>query len=317
VRGYVATTDFDWFTFLRARRPDEVNFWQPSGRGFHVLAPGEPLFFKLKAPHNAIGGFGLFARHELATAKLAWEAFGEKNGAATFDEMCARIERYRPGQPREPNRSYRVGCIMLAQPVFLGEDDWVRQPSNWAPNTVSGAGYDLAEGEGRRIWEECLDRASRSAPEVLAGVVADAPASYAGERFGGPQIIRPRLGQGTFRVAVTQAYRGACAVTGEHSLPVLEAAHIRPYGSEGLHDVQNGLLLRADVHRLFDRGYVTITPERRFEVSRRLREEWENGKIYYALQGKEIALPASRGDHPDPALLRWHNENIFENAAAA
>jgi putative restriction endonuclease len=42
VRGYVATTDFDWFTFLRARRPDEVNFWQPSGRGFHVLAPGEP-----------------------------------------------------------------------------------------------------------------------------------------------------------------------------------------------------------------------------------------------------------------------------------
>ena len=63
VRGYLSTTDLDWFTFLRARQPlDEVNFWQPSGRVFKAIEPGEPLLFKLKAPHNAIGGFGIFAR---------------------------------------------------------------------------------------------------------------------------------------------------------------------------------------------------------------------------------------------------------------
>jgi putative restriction endonuclease len=73
--------------------------------------------------------------------------------------------------------------------------------------------------------------------------------------------VRPRLGQGTFRIATIQAYERACAVTGEHSLPALEAAHIRPFAEGGTHDVSNGLLLRADLHRLFDRGYVTVTPK--------------------------------------------------------
>lgn len=316
VRGYVASTDFDWFTFLRERQPlDEVNFWQPSGRRFHVLSPGEPLFFKLKSPHYAIGGFGLFARHELATAKLAWDAFGDKNGAASFHEMCARIERYRPGRPRAPGKLYQVGCIMLSQPVFFADGQWVDQPTDWAPNTVSGAGYDLTEGEGRRIWEQCLERSARAGPLPAVAVARDG-AIDAGPRFGAPQLVRPRLGQGTFRVAVTQAYHGACAVSGEHSLPVLEAAHIKPYTADGPHDVPNGLLLRADIHRLFDAGYVTVTPGHQFEVSRRLREEWENGLPYYALQGKRIALPASPADRPDPALLRWHNEQVFDRMTA-
>ena len=57
MRGYVATTDHDWFTFLRERQPlEEVDFWQPSAHGFNAPA-GTPFFFKLKSPHNAIGGF--------------------------------------------------------------------------------------------------------------------------------------------------------------------------------------------------------------------------------------------------------------------
>ncbi len=210
----------------------------------------------------------------------------------------------------------RVGCIMVSQPVFFADGDWVEQPAGWAPNTVSGAGYDLAQGEGRRIWEQCLERAARAAPLPMIAVAHDRAIDDS-PRFGAPQLVRPRLGQGTFRVAVTQAYHGACAVSGEHSLPVLEAAHIKPYTADGPHDVPNGLLLRADIHRLYDGGYVTVTPEHRFEVSRRLREEWENGKVYYDLQGKEIALPGRRADHPDAELLRWHNENVFEKGIAA
>jgi putative restriction endonuclease len=313
VNGYIATTDFDWFTFLRSKRPDEVNFWQPSGRGFRALEPGEPLFFKLKSPHNAIAGFGLFARHELATAMLAWDAFGELNGARTFDEMCARIEKYRPGTQADPRTLYRIGCIMLAQPVFFEDGAWVAQPRDWAPNTVSGAGYDLAEGEGQRIWEECQARAK--ALPLLSPMAAE-PMEGA-DRYGAPQLVRPRLGQGTFRVAVTQAYGGRCAVSHEHSLPVLEAAHIQAYGDGGPHDVSNGLLLRADIHRLFDGGFVTVTPTLRFEVSARLREAWENGKVYYALQGGEVAVPRATRDRPDPEFLRWHNEHVFEKGIAA
>jgi putative restriction endonuclease len=309
VRGFVGTTDHDWFTFLSARQPlDEVNFWQPSAHGFKA-PPGTPFFFKLKSPHNAIGGFGIFARYEAATVRLAWEAFGEKNGAATFDAMAKRVGRYarETGGP-----AHRIGCIMVATPVFFPEGAWVDQPDNWRPNIVSGRGYDLTEGEGRRIWEECLARGAGMVPLPLVAS-AHEPAAV---RFGEPQLVRPRLGQGTFRVAVTGAYGGACAVSREHSLPVLEAAHIRPYGSEGSHEVVNGLLLRADIHRLFDTGYVTVTPDRRFVVSRRLAQEWENGKAYYDMHGREIYLPKHMADRPDAELLRWHNENVFERTAA-
>ncbi len=318
MRGFVANTDCDWFEFLAARQPlEEVNFWQPSGGdAFRALEPGEPFFFRLKKPHYAIAGFGLFARHEVVTAKLAWEAFGERNGAPDFAAMCARIEKYRRGQPVDPAKQYKVGCLMISQPFFFAEPDWVEEPANFSKNIVRGAGYDVSEGEGRRIWEACLERVRARRVPLAAEEEAQWAAVADGPRFGAPQLVRPRLGQGTFRVAVTQAYHGACAVSGEHSLPVLDVAHIRGYAEGGPHDVRNGLLLRADIHRLFDRGYVTVTPDHRFEVSRRLREEFENGKTYYALHGNEIHLPDRAGDHPDPALLRWHNEQVFERGAA-
>ena len=53
---------------------------------------------------------------------------------------------------------------------------------------------------------------------------------------------------------MTAAYSSACAVTREHSLPALEAAHIRPFAEEGTHEVSKGLLLRSEIHRQFDKG---------------------------------------------------------------
>ena len=103
-------------------------------------------------------------------------------------------------------------------------------------------------------------------------------------------MIRPRLGQGAFRVLITDNYQRRCAVTREKTLPVLDAAHIRPYSKGGQHDVRNGLLLRRDIHSLFDRGYVTVTPEHRFEVSRQLDEDYGNGKVYYDLLGQVYKL---------------------------
>jgi putative restriction endonuclease len=100
-------------------------------------------------------------------------------------------------------------------------------------------------------------------------------------------------------------------VTQEKTLPALEAAHIRPYGDGGVHEATNGLLLRRDIHSLFDAGYVTVTPDLHFEVSRRIREEFDNGKHYYALHGQKIELPVQMGQRPDLAALNWHNVNCF------
>jgi putative restriction endonuclease len=100
-------------------------------------------------------------------------------------------------------------------------------------------------------------------------------------------------------------------VTEEHSLPVLDAAHIRPYASGGEHEVSNGLSLRSDLHRLFDLGYVTIDEGLRFVVGRRLKDEFENGRSYYGLQGKLLAIPADVALRPSTAALAWHREQMF------
>lgn len=112
-------------------------------------------------------------------------------------------------------------------------------------------------------------------------------------------------------MAVTDAYGRACAVSGEHSLPVLDAAHIVPFAKGGPHEVSNGLLLRSDLHRLFDLGYVTVTPELRLEVSGRLRGEFENGRTYYPMHGSRVSVPKDARLQPDQSLLRWHNKTAF------
>lgn len=112
---------------------------------------------------------------------------------------------------------------------------------------------------------------------------------------------------------MTEAYQKRCAITGERTVPVLEAAHIRPYALEGPHRVSNGLLLRSDLHTLFDRGYVTVTPELTVEVSRRIKEEFENGRDYYAHHGKRLAnVPAHLHEQPQHDYLKWHNEHVYD-----
>jgi len=310
VHGWVANTDFDWYQFLAGQGPtDEVNFWQPSGghQSFHAIQPGEPFFFRLKSPRNAIAGFGFFARHVQAVrCSFAWDAFGMKNGAPDIETMRRRVEHYRAPSSVRLGADHEVGCLMISTPVFFSPEQWIAQPSDWQQNIVQGKTYDLTLGEGRRIWEAC-QRSGQLAEWLRRPQVSDDEAP----RYGEPQLVRPRLGQGIFRIAVSDAYGKACAVTNEHSLPVLEAAHIRPYGKQGPHEVSNGLLLRSDIHRLFDDGWVTVTPDFHFLVSRRLREEFDNGKTYYALDGNAIRLPHDPGDRPLPAFLKWHNEAVF------
>jgi putative restriction endonuclease len=130
-------------------------------------------------------------------------------------------------------------------------------------------------------------------------------------RYGAPTLIYPRLGQGTFRVEVTDFYERRCAVTGEKTLPILDAAHIRPFAEGGANEVSNGLLLRTDIHRLFDLGYVTVSDDGRFEVGHRLREDFENGRDYYSMHGHRIFMPTDSQYRPEKEVLRWHQTNKF------
>ena len=301
VRLIVAVTDNDWFEHLRRLAPlDEVNFWSPSPKNFAALQPGELFLFKLHAPINMIVGGGVFAFANTMPLALAWEAFGERNGATSLVEMRQRILRYRRTEIRG---QVEIGCRVLVQPFFLPEQLWIRPPSSWAPQIVSFRGFSTDEPEGMTLWE-AIQRLDTSQPSP--GMSEEPQA-----RYGEPTLVRPRLGQGAFRLLVTDAYGRRCAITGERTLPALEAAHIKPYAEGGEHAAANEILMRRDIHSLFDAGYVTVTGDYRFEVSRRIKEDFENGRDYYALQGRSLKTPDRPDFRPDITGLRWHNQNRF------
>jgi putative restriction endonuclease len=304
VRLVVAVTDDAWFEHLR-RRPDltEVNFWAPSGASFKALQPGELFLFKLHAPRNYIVGGGLFTYANVLPCSLAWQAFSEANGASNLPEMRKRIAKYRRIDPADKS-DFAIGCRILTQTFFLEESKWIEVPATWSPNIVALKGFSTEAADGLALWNAVQDRLS-DAPSVG---LAESQA-----RFGEPVLIRPRLGQGAFRIIVTDSYNRRCAITGEKTLPALDAAHIRPYSEGGEHSATNGLLLRRDIHSLFDAGYVTVTKDYRFEVSGRIRQEFENGKHYYQLHGSLISLPKQRDRQPNAAALDWHNTNVFRS----
>jgi len=303
IRLVVAITDRDWFEQLRAVRDlAEVNFWAPSPSNFRALQPGELFLFKLHAPRDFIVGGGVFAHANILPCSVAWEAFGLANGAQNLTELRQRITRYRKLAP-EDRSDFQIGCRILTQPFFLDEANWIPVPASWSRNIVAFKTYSTEDPEGLALWETMQERLTTP---VRKEGLTEAP-----DRYGRPVLISPRLGQGAFRVLVTDIYRRRCAVTGEKTLPALDAAHIRPYADGGGHKADNGLLLRRDIHSLFDSGYVTITPDLRFEVSRRIRDEFENGRDYYALQGAKIEPPLDTRQSPDRRALEWHNDNRY------
>lgn len=294
---------------------DEVNFWQPSGRPPFKSAPtGMPFLFKLKRPHNHIAGGGFFVTFSTLPLSLAWEIFGQKNGAKSLEDLRSLISPLKSATKLNDE----IGCTVLANCFYLDQSKWLPDPPGWSSNIVQGKGYDSNSQDGAVLWESV--RANLEQDVVAQRLVKDNGVHVlsAGEpspeaKYGPSSLIKPRIGQSAFRVLVTEAYKKRCALTGENTLVALEAAHIVPYSGEGNHDVRNGLLLRADFHRLFDVGLVGVTPELRIRVSPRIRETWFNGKAYYRLDGQPLAVIPDKAElRPDGDRLKWHLENTFQ-----
>jgi len=311
MKFWVGVTDNTWFNYLAKRKLDEANFWQPSATPPFKGAPiGMPFLFKLKRPYNHIAGGGFFITYSRLPVSLAWEVFGEKNGAASIDDLRAMLG---PLSGRK-GLSGEIGCTVLANPFFLPREKWIADPPGWSGNIVRGKMYESSSSDGASIWpvleqsmlgahDESFD--DKPSPEFTINEPS--------EKYGNPALVKPRLGQSSFRVLVTDAYKRKCAITGESTLAALEAAHIVPYSKEGSHEVRNGLLLRADFHRLFDAGLVSVTQDYQIKISPKIRESWFNGKVYYRLNGQPLShLPDSPSQRPDPDRLSWHYKNCFQ-----
>jgi putative restriction endonuclease len=313
----IGVTDREWFDYLSSRasggRIDEVNFWSPSAATpVASQRPGEPFFFRLKSPVNAVAGYGFFASFARLPLYEAWAMFGWKNGDPDQVRFLSRIGEYR----KQDLRALRAPRALLACTILRDATFWPRsrwrpwgRERGWKGQNVRG-GYERDAARSSELLAEIAnDRFGLPEPEDFAEafVLQDVD-----ERELVLARARERLGQGTFRTRLIQAWDGACAITGEHTQPVLDAAHIQPYLGPRSNHPQNGLLLCKELHALFDEGYVTVTPEHVVRVSRRLRADWDNGRRYEPFDGRRLDhLPRDAGQRPSRAALAWHGAVVF------
>lgn len=299
---YVGNTDNDWFDFLTSLSGvDEVNFWKPSIGNFKAIGEGERFAFRLKSPRNKIGGFGTFVKSSSLPIQMAWEAFGTKNGVPSLSALVAAIAHYRTNEVVTP--STFIVCRVLVEPVFLPPELWFDLPASWSGSIMQGKTYSADSEEGASLWRNLQSGATATNPMATPGFPDQEQA-----RYGEPVLVTPRLGQGAFRVAITELYRRQCALTGGKVLPALDAAHIRPYAEGGTHTKSNGILLRKDIHSVFDAGYATIDTDYRLVVSEKVKGIFNNGEEYRRLHGALLRLPDNPAERPDRSLLRWHND---------
>ncbi len=261
MKFYVGVTDNEWFDYLSKINPEDVNFWKPGGTlSFNAIPAGAPFLLKLKSPNNAIGGIGFFSSHSFLPISAAWEIFKDRNGAPTFLKFQENIRRLRSSNnPLSTNPN--IGCVVLTNPIFFRREDWIQMPEDWKASIQQGKTYLTEEPIGKKLWGEVEKRLEKyrfyaAADETKNQLLLEPEAQY-----GKPVLQKVRLGQGAFRVLVTDAYGKRCAISGERTLPVLEAAHIKSFSESGPHFISNALLLRSDLHKLFDNFYLTITPE--------------------------------------------------------
>lgn len=151
-----------------------------------------------------------------------------------------------------------------------------------------------------------LSPAEQALAEARAEVYGAPPPAFPDEKSARRYELRAivmREGQPAFKAALVDAYAGQCAVTGCAVLAILEGAHIRPYSSGGAatNVVSNGLLLRSDIHTLFDRGLLWIDAAQQIQLDPEL-----DGSEYAPLHGQALRVPLQPVQRPHPDHLKHH-----------
>ena len=163
--------------------------------------------------------------------------------------------------------------------------------------TAQASGNSVSEEVAAEI-ERRLAQFLAASPPAITNEDADDPTfdpdSIRDERGRAIRAIRVRRGQSAFRVALMEAYGGRCAITGCAVEAVLEAAHITPYLGPLANHVSNGLLLRADLHTLFDCGLLAIDPlTRTVVIANALKSS-----SYVKIAGRKVRQPKDEAKAP-------------------
>jgi putative restriction endonuclease len=336
---YLAVTDLNWFRFLKSESLKnpliEINFWKPSASTFKAIAPGTPVLFKLKEL-NVIGGGGIFVSYQKNPLRSTWDLFKQGNGAQNYDAFLKNISSI--NQQLDANRE--IGSILLEAPVFFdvdmeSKDEVLHVPASFAKSIVCGKTYttdhidsfdilnaylakrqkylsqqikDSSSAQNIFEWDQYLQT---RLDDLERGIIPSGNYEY---------LTRGRIGQNIFRAQVLQAYDNKCAITQEHTSPVLQAAHIKPYAQGGEHRLDNALLLRSDFHILYDQGYLavdrTLSGSFFLLASPLIYDHFNNGLKYSARNEQSIFVPKDPKLQPSKEMLQWHLDHVFKHHSA-
>ena len=141
---YLGITDTNWVHFIKTHQDslgEYINFWTPGGKVFKALEPGELFLFKLhakksKGENGEIVGGAYFYGFEKMSSIEAWNRFGKGNGSNTLLDMQVSINEYRIRN--NLNNKDEIGCIILYNPFFFDEEQWIDSPADWGKSIVSG-----------------------------------------------------------------------------------------------------------------------------------------------------------------------------------
>lgn len=156
---------------------------------------------------------------------------------------------------------------------------------------------------GKRITENEFNELQQLAGKVTENFGGAKLPTSSVELAGLLRLVKQRLGQTEFRASLVEAYRGRCAITDCDVVEALEAAHIVPHCEVESNAPSNGLLLRADIHSLFDRLLIGIDPATK---TVRIRKELSS-TCYSELDGAIVVPPNSVASNPSKESLeaRW------------
>lgn len=224
-----------------------------------------------------------------------------QKGASAVDELAhavAFIDRLRDVATQE---GVKVRGRLEAHDLLwyaLGhksEPDW----PGWSPEDV--ALHTAYRGKDSQSLADEMEKMLDSEAEELDDEYEEPDSEDDGRRRVSREILA-RRGQSKFRQQLLKVYGGRCAITGCNAAEALEAAHLEPYADGGTNTLANGLLLRADMHTLFDLGRVAVDPETYSVI---LHPDLRMGS-YADLHGKIIELPSDPVRRPAKEALLKH-----------
>lgn len=283
----IAVTNRNWYAYQKKHGfINNINFWTPKVWDV-ALQPGTKIVFKLKGPSDEVGGYGFFVKYKSQTLDQSWKEFGQRNGFDTKEEFVTALTK------GKGNSSSICGCMVLDNVVFF---DYPERLSTY------GLKFDLhiVTYKNERIIPF---------PTFGQNAVVSSQPSFnlvpPQNKTKAMQSATQRVGQGQFHSDISTAYGHTCCITGETTPELLQAAHIQDYINKDSNHIQNGLLLRIDIHKLFDSGLLYIDQTYIVHVSPLVKT-----LEYLQLEGKQITLPKSKSDWPSLKALQFKEDSF-------